>query len=66
MHQQINKKKCRLAECEAEYKEHREEVRRRRENYMQKVKESRTLQQKIHRVKTNINELQQEIDKIRK
>jgi chromosome segregation ATPase len=63
MEQQISEMTSRLSECEAQYKGSREEVRRRKENYTQKIKESGTLQLRIRRTESDINVLRQEIDK---
>lgn len=66
MDQQIREIERRLAEYEADYKGSREEVRRRKENYMQKVKESKSLELKILRIEANINKLREVIDEIKK
>lgn len=62
--QQISEMKHRFAECEAEYKGSREEVKRTKENYTQKERECKTLELKILRIEANINMLRQEIEKV--
>ncbi|KDR12930.1 structural maintenance of chromosomes protein 6 isoform X2 [Zootermopsis nevadensis] len=62
--QQISEMKHRFAECEAEYKGSREEVKRTKENYTQKERECKTLELKILRIEANINVLRQEIEKV--